>query len=119
MQLYARDSQAPVRPSPPRHHADAATFLERLCAVTGCEPVQLRATRRGRAGNAARRMAAYWLVCGAGLRVVDAARALAMHPVRASQSVNTVRARLGGHTQEGAWLHALENWPEKGLISSS
>ena len=50
---------------------------------------------RGRKGNLGRKMAAYWLVMGAGLKNVEAARVLDMHPVRIStalREISTLRA---------------------------
>jgi REP element-mobilizing transposase RayT len=121
MQPYARASGPPVAPAeaPPLLGVDAIAALERLCAVTGCTPDELRETRRGRRGHAARRLAAYWLVYGAGLRVVDAGRLLAMHPVRASQAVSAVHTHRGLPTQQNEWIQQLENWPEKSLNASS
>jgi len=74
-----------------RRPEDVLRVVADVCGVVDLE--ELRTTRRGRAGNLARRLAAYTLTVHAGFKAVEAAELLAMHPVRVSQSIAGLRKK--------------------------
>jgi hypothetical protein len=98
----------PEAPPPPRPVVSPREALRQVARVTGVPLAELSETRRGRAGNPARVLAAYWLVYGAGLTTVAAGQWLKMHPVRVSQAVGRVRARRAGDQEVAARVSALE-----------
>lgn len=103
-----RRATPPEEPPPPRPVVAPQEALRQVAEVTGVKVAELSETRRGREGNPARVLAAYWLVYGAGLTAVAAGQWLGMHPVRVSQAVRRVRERRGEKGELGGWVAELE-----------
>ena len=65
----------------------------------------LSKTRYGREGNWSRKLAAYFLVYGSGLKNIEVAKILDMHPVRVSQALREIPRRC----REDDQLHDIFN----------
>ncbi|MDD5309357.1 MAG: transposase [Deltaproteobacteria bacterium] len=89
-----------------------AMALAQVAQAAGVPVAELRRTKRGRKGNPARVVAAWWLVHGAGLTNVEAGKALRMHPVRVSQAASRVHNSRGMDPCVDALVSALEELPE-------
>jgi hypothetical protein len=88
-----RKSESATETSKIRPPVTVEDVLEAVGVVCSVERGELRAVRRGRRGNLARKLAAYGLVIHAGLKAVDAASILALHPVRVSQCIADLRKK--------------------------
>jgi hypothetical protein len=103
-----RRATPPEAAPEPRPVVAAEEALRQVAQVTGVAVADLGETRRGRGGNPARVLAAYWLVYGAGLTTVASGQRLDMHPVRVSQAVRRVQERRGAEGVVAAQVRALE-----------
>lgn len=81
-----------------------AQALAQVAAITGESQESLRRCVRGRRGNPARALAAWWLVRAAGKSRKEAGECLEMSPLAVGASVSRVR---GAEGELGAWRDAL------------
>jgi hypothetical protein len=84
--------------------------LSEVMYLTGETRETLLCTKRGRSGNPARALAAWWLVQGSGLSNVKAGNVLNMSPVAVSKTLAVLRDRpeeyAGGKLLK--WMEALK-----------
>lgn len=86
----------------------ARQALKQVLDLTGASEDELRRTRRGRAGNSVRALAAWWLVHGAGFTNVEASEMLGMTPGAVGKllsKLRTSRSYSDGKLRE--WMFAL------------
>jgi REP element-mobilizing transposase RayT len=91
-----------------RPDLSAYEALRQVAALTGINKNELRKTKRGRSGNPARALAAWWLVFGAGLTNVEAGEQLGMTPEAVSKVISKTRndeSYHGGILRD--WMTAL------------
>ncbi len=82
--------------------------LRAVARVCGVQKKTLKQTQRGRVGNMPRKLAAYWLAVGAGLKNTETGALIGMHPVRVSQAVREVRRKMHGKNSLGTLMAELE-----------
>jgi REP element-mobilizing transposase RayT len=88
--------------------------IEEVLSVTGLAIAGLMQPKRGRGGNPARTLAAWWLVFGAGQTNVATGRALDMSPVAVTRALERVRTELASRPSGDIyrWVHELEDLPK-------
>jgi REP element-mobilizing transposase RayT len=79
-----------------------------VAEAAGVPVASLEETRRGRGGNAARVVAAWWLGRASGLSNVEVAHLLSMNPADVSKAIFKVQARRGGDNPVGRLIDVLE-----------
>jgi REP element-mobilizing transposase RayT len=72
----------------------AEEAIEQVLKITSASRRELKQSKRGREGNPARAVAAWWLTHGAGLTNVKAAAYLNMTPVAVSRVITKVKSQL-------------------------
>ena len=96
-----KDSAPPVLNTP-------REALDEVARVAGVKVSSLRKTRRGRIGNPARVVAAWWLVQASGLTTIEAGKKLAMCPADVSKAISKVRERRDRDDAIGRLVRDLE-----------
>jgi putative transposase len=82
--------------------------LMNVARAAGVKVASLKETQRGRTGNPARIVGAWWLVQTCGLTTVEAGKLLEMRPADVSKAVGKVGARRNGDNPIGRLVLALE-----------
>jgi len=82
--------------------------LGEVARAAGVKVSSLRKTRRGRVGNPARVVAAWWLVQASGLTTIEAGKKLAMRAADVSKAISKVRAHRECDDAVGRLVRALE-----------
>ncbi len=82
--------------------------LKAVATVCGVKQNTLKQTKRGRAGNMPRKLAAYWLTMGAGLKLKKTSELLNMHPARISQAIRGIRSKMQEDNDLSATMVQLE-----------
>jgi len=82
--------------------------LREVAKICGVEQNTLKQTKRGRAGNMPRKLAAYWLTMGAGLKSKEISELLNMHPARISQAIREIRSKMQEDNILSATMAELE-----------
>jgi REP element-mobilizing transposase RayT len=87
----------------------AEEAIQQVLELTHAKKTELKKTRRGRAGNPARAVAAWWLTHGAGLTNVRAGKYLDMTPVAVSRALAHVQSQLVRNRKGeiSRWVHSL------------
>jgi hypothetical protein len=83
--------------------------LQSVARVCGVQENTLQQIKRGRVGNMPRKLAAYWLTIGAGLKNTEAGTLLDMHPVRVSQAIRQIREKREENKELNEIMAALEH----------